>query len=293
MVRSLIIIFLAIICGTAAAVGMNQVFRQTATDNAQTAVPTKIVIVASQRIARGTALTKDMVTEVEWPETLLPDDVLSSVDDAVGRVAMSTIQSREPVFASKLTKENGEGFIASIIKPGMRAYSIETKGPSASVAGFVRPRDRVDVLVNVRGNSNDETGGGYTATLLQSVEIIAIDRMLDPDADPLKMVEMWTKGNNLTSVTLEVTPEQASLLSLGQDYGDLSLSLRRMGDTGETKMTATTMRDIRSLETGVSSAEKPENSQSIVKNSDREPPVPTLIHTIRGNQRSVVPLHFQ
>jgi pilus assembly protein CpaB len=206
---------------------------------------------------------------------------------------MSPILPREPLFKGKLTKENGEGFIASIIKPGMRAFTIETKGPSSSVAGFVRPHDRVDVLVNVRGNQNDETGGGFTTTLLQSVEIIAIDRMLDPDADPLKMVEMWTKGNNLTSVTLEVTPDQAALLSLGQDYGDLSLSLRRMGDTDSAKITPTTMKDIRFLEPGLESPDEANRSLQIAKQSNQEPPIPTLIHTIRGSQRSVVPLHFQ
>lgn len=293
MVRSLIIIFLAIVCGTAAAVGMNQAFRRSASTQETGEVRTRTVIVASQRISRGTALTKEMLTEVEWPENLVPGEVMSSLDDAVGRVAMSTILPREPLFKGKLTKENGEGFIASIIKPGMRAYSIETKGPSASVAGFVRPGDRVDVLVNVRGNANDDTGGGFTTTLLQSVEIIAIDRMLDPDADPLKMVEMWTKGNSFTSVTLEVTPDQASLLSLGQRYGDLSLSLRRMGDMDETNATATTMTDIRLLETGQNASAGTGETPKIAKSSNPEPPKLGTIHAIRGSQRSVVPLQFQ
>ncbi len=292
MVRSLIIIFLSIVCGTAAAVGMNQVFRRNTSTMETVKIPTRIVIVASERISRGTSLTKEMVSEVDWPEDLLPAEVMTSVDDVVGRVAMSTILPREPLFMGKLTEEHGEGFIASIIKPGMRAYSIETKGPSASVAGFVRPGDRVDVLVNVSGNANDDTGGGFTTTLLQSVEIVAIDRMLDPDADPLKMVEMWTKGNNFTSVTLLVTPDQAALLSLGQDYGDLSLSLRRMGDTEQANISPMTMKGIRLLETGQVVPDS-EVSPTIDKRPDREAPALTLIHTIRGSQRAVVPLHFQ
>jgi pilus assembly protein CpaB len=275
---------------------MNHAFQGSATPAEAAEIPTKSVVVAAQRISRGTQLTTEMVKEVDWPETLTPGEVLNSVDDAVGRVAMSTVMPGEPLFKSKLSKENGEGFIGTIIKPGMRAYTIQTKGPSATVAGLVRPQDQVDVLVNIRGTTNDETGGGSSTTLLQSVEILAIDQMLDPNPDPLKMLEMWTKGNNFTSVTLEVTPAQASLLALGQSYGELSLSLRRLGDSQEMETLPATIRDIRLLElTGQPSAgevgpnKMPANP--IAKNAP--PPRPTFIHTLRGSESGRINLLIQ
>ena len=84
-----------------------------------------------------------------------------------------------------------------------------------SVAGFVRPGDKVDVLLNLRGTSQDETGGGSTLTLLQSAEILAIDDIMDIDD---AVIQMWIK-DGVKSVTLLVTPEQAMLVSLGQAAG--------------------------------------------------------------------------
>ena len=63
-----------------------------------------------------------------------------------------------------------------------------------SVAGFILPGNKVDVLLNLRGNANDETGGGSTTTLLQSIEILAVDQRLDAPAD--------NKVNPRTSVRL-------------------------------------------------------------------------------------------
>jgi Flp pilus assembly protein CpaB len=86
------------------------------------------------------------------------------------------------------------------------------------------------VILSIQTNVNDETGGGTSTTLLQNVEILAIDQQLEPPAanvaDP-----------GLTTVTLLVTQRQASLLGLGMKAGVLSLALRNPedGDMAETE----------------------------------------------------------
>lgn len=299
MLRSLLILSLALICGAAAAVGVNQTLRnQSAESNADT--ETQTVIVSTQRINRGQKLTSSMVREVEWPATLVPAGTLVSVDKAVGRVALAAILPGEPLFADKLTDSSGKGFIASIVKPGMRAYTIQAKGPSSSVAGFVRPKDRVDVLVNLRGTNTDETGGGSTTTLLQSVEILAIDQILDPDVNTMQMLEMWAKGDNLTSVTLEVTPRQAELLALGQSKGELSLALRNATDEEVVESFPATLNEIRALEfvtsASVESSEDESSAVQPVKRPNKDeipPPPPTYIHTLRGSQVGRIELTYQ
>ena len=64
------------------------------------------------------------------------------------------------------------------------------------------------------------TGGGSTTTLLQNVEILAVDQKVDGPADNK------VDSTNLRSVTLLVTPDQAAKLSLGQSKGTLHLTLR-------------------------------------------------------------------
>lgn len=306
MVRSLIMIALAVVCGAAAAIGVNQSVQSNKpkTD----IVERKTILVAAQRIGRGEEATATNLKEVKWPVDLIPLGTIESKNDALGRVALAAILPGEPIFSGKLTDLSGKGFFASIIKPGMRAYTIQTRGPSSSVAGFVRPKDKVDILVNLRGTNNDQSGGGSTTTLLQSVEILAIDQILDPDVNTMQMLEMWAKGDNLASVTLEVTPEQASLLALGQAYGELSLALRNSGDEITVESIPATLSDIRELEyaaLGIKTdgddqedSEADETTQAVPTSTkpamtlkrDKEepppppPPPPTYIHTLRGSQ---------
>ena len=131
MVRSILIISLAIVCGAAAAIGVNQALRQKPEEAPVTTIATEPVLVAVRRIGRGEVLAPEMIREVQWPADLVPTaDLVESADDAVDRVVLSSMMEGEPLFASKLTSESGEGFIASIIKPGRRAYTIQTRGPS-------------------------------------------------------------------------------------------------------------------------------------------------------------------
>ena len=303
MVRSLIVIALAIVCGAAAAVGVNQFLSRQAQAQANRNVEATPVLVAKRTVARGEMLSAEMVETVQWPAGMVPPGAVTKTEGAVGHTAVTTIMAGEPIFTAMLTDGAGTNFVSSIVKPGMRAYTIRTKGPSSSVAGFVRPGDRVDVLLTLRGGTNDETGGGSSTTLLQSVEILAIDQILDSNADTMKMLEMWAKGDEFTSVTLQVTPEQASLLFLGQSNGELSLALRNSEDTAEVTASPATIRQIRYLQLGPES----EDDAGTVSESDDAavavaPPTPlpdvpgatqlnpdearpeSYIHTLRGNQ---------
>ena len=222
MYRSLIVIVLAIVCGLSAAIGVNQLTPPPAPQD----VGTTPVFVASQSIGRGKKIEVEDVKSVDWPTDLVPDGIASQPSEIVGRSALAAIAAGEPIFRSKVSDSSGRDFISNSIEPGMRACTIQTSGPSASVAGFVRPDDHVDVLLNLRGSSGDETGGGTALTLLQNIQILATDDNLAiNDSAALKL---WKEG--VKSVTLLVTPEQALQLSLGQAAGTLSLALRNSDD---------------------------------------------------------------
>lgn len=309
MVRSLIIIALAIVCGAAAAIGV----LRSQPKSQSVDIVRKPVYVASRRIARGERIRPEMIRKVDWPEIPGEDvgsedgglraDVIRNQEDALDRVALATIMSGEPLFDAKLADEKGEGFIASSIETNMRAKTIETRGPAASVAGFVRPEDRVDVLLNIRGNAGDNTGGSISTTLLQNVKVVAIDQVLDPEVDTMQMLEKWAKGDEPTSVTLEVTPAQALLLDVGENYGDLSLSLRRLGDARDIPTPPATIQDIQALRQYLERADQMDR-QSRTPGSEppaepsglaglpewAPPPRPTFIQAIRGSTSSRIEL---
>jgi pilus assembly protein CpaB len=169
----------------------------------------------------------------------LPDGAVTKPEDAVDRAAMVPMVAAEPLLDAKLaSKESGRG-LAALIPKGMRAYTIQAAKVASNVAGFVLPGNHVDVLLNLRGKPNDETGGGSTTTLLQAVEILAVDQQLDAPADNK------VDPKDLRSVTLLVTADQAAKLDLGQNMGQLTLSLRNPEDKQEAVARPALLTDIR------------------------------------------------
>lgn len=230
--RSILVIVLALSCGTSAAFGVSLLRgRQTASPREATAP----VVVAAAGMPRGRMVTADMLRIQKWPEDLVPPGALAQVQDAVDRAVTAPILPGEPLLEGKLaSRESGRG-LAALVPPGMRAYTIQTSRIASNVAGFILPGNRVDVLLTLRGGAADTTGGGSATTLLQAVEVLAVDQRLDAPA------ENRVDPKQLSSVTLLVTPDQAALLDLGQNMGILTLSLRNPEDLAESKTQPATL----------------------------------------------------
>jgi pilus assembly protein CpaB len=276
--RAIWVLVLAIICGGSAAVGMSRL-RQS---GPSMPVETVSVLVAQRDIPRGSMLTAEMVESRDWPRSLLPKKVLKSVDDVVGRAAAVPIVAGDLVTEGKLASRDAGRGVAALIPSGMRAYTIQTSKAASNVAGFVMPGNRVDVLLSLHSFQNDGTGGGSTTTLLQAVEILAVDQRLDAPA------ENKVDPKDLQSVTLLVSPRQASLLDLGQSLGQLTLSLRNLEDKAEVTTGPATLAMLRPHQERAASnspvANAFEKLLPTANGSSRPQPRITTIHTLRGNQ---------
>jgi len=176
------------------------------------------VVVAVVDLQRGASITPEEVKIKEFPRDLVPAGALSKLEDAVNRVIFVPLTKDEPVLESKLAPKGSGRGVSALIPPGMRAYTVKVPDVAQGVAGFILPGNRVDVLLSLGEISGtNATGGGSTITLLQNVEILAVDQKMDAPSD--KKVD--TK--DLRSVTLLVTPQQANRLDLGQIKGMLDL----------------------------------------------------------------------
>ena len=156
-----------------------------------------------------------------------------------GRTILASVQAGEPLLNTKLADRDAGRGLAALVPEGMRAVTIQTSRVASNVAGFVLPGNRVDVLLTLRGGNHDATGGGSSTTLLQAVEILAVDQRLDAPT------ENRVDPKLLRSVTLLVTPDQAGLLDLGQNMGTLSLSLRNPEDLAEAQTDPATVNLLR------------------------------------------------
>ncbi|NLF69398.1 MAG: Flp pilus assembly protein CpaB [Candidatus Anammoximicrobium sp.] len=288
--RTIAVVFLALLCGASLAIGV----MRANPGNAKGRVPmeaTVPVVVAAADIARGKMVVAQDLALREWPKDLAPPGALSEVQAAVERAAIGQLVPGEPVLESKLAPRNAGRGLAALIPEGMRAYTIQTSRVASNVAGFILPGNKVDVLLNLKGTNRgeDRTGGGSTTTLLQAVEVLAVDQILESPE------ENKVDPKQSSSVTLLVTPDQAAKLDLGQNMGILTLSLRNPDDSAPADTepaTITQIRYLQGLPKDVPDGEprRPPEPLATVPEISRtaEPPRPKWIVCLRGSHRGRV-----
>lgn len=179
------------------------------------------------------------VAVCQWPKGLAPANALRKIEDAVERAVAGQVIKGELILDPKLAVKGAGRGLEALVPPGMRAFTVMASKAGSNVAGFVLPGNKVDVLLNMKGGRGDESGGGSTTTLLQAIEVLAVDQRLEAPAEN----KVDPKG--LTSVTLVVTPDQANLLDLGQNMGILTLSLRNPTDKSDAYPEPATVATIR------------------------------------------------
>ena len=185
-------------------------------------VPTVDVFVATRQLKYGETLKEDAVRAVKWPVDALPEgafqerDVLFPPDLVEKRYVLRTMEKDEAILMVKVTEPGETASINSLIKTGMRAFTIPVDATSG-VSGFVRPGDRVDVYWtgSLRGIA-DSSEGDVTKLIEAGVKVIAIDQSVSSE------IEL---GNIARTVTVEVSPAQAGALTQARTSGRLSLSL--------------------------------------------------------------------
>jgi pilus assembly protein CpaB len=284
--RTGLIVVLAVVFGVSAAAGVN-ILRSAPSAQVET-VP---VVVAAADIPRFTTLSAEALTTREFPRAFVPAGAYSRVDDILDRVTDTALFAGEPVVGPKLSDKGAGRGMAAVIPLGMRAVTIQTPNVAAGVAGFILPGNKVDVLLTVRGIGPLDPTGGTTTTLLQNVEILAVDQRVDvPAANKVDVKE-------LRSVTLLVTPDQASKVDLGQNLGTLHLSLRNPQDKEPGSTRPSTLADLRFFQgkpwdervkslletaTKLVAAQPVEKEKPAAPTKAAPPPPPTKIRTLRG-----------
>jgi pilus assembly protein CpaB len=186
--------------------------------------------VARNEIKRGQILKPDDMVWQVWPEGGVDKSYVMmggtrTPDSFAGWVARNPISGGEPITESKIVAPGNRGFLAAVLRPGMRAASVQLTATSG-ISGFVFPGDQVDVLITYTVTSEpDKTGNTPTVdhrvaeTILHDIRVVAIDQKLEQK--PGEVVVGHT-------ATLEVTPKQGEIIALASEMGKLSLTLRSL-----------------------------------------------------------------
>lgn len=191
------------------------------------------VLVASGSVKVGENVTDANFKWQEWPK----DSVFSgaiiregkkSVSELVQGKVRRDMNAGEPLLKSSLTAAGKGNVLAAAMEPGMRAMAIKVSAESM-VGGFISPGDKVDVIlsyqIRLSGEEADSAAGKVdrhaSQTILENVNVLAIDQNSSKSDDKAKVGR---------TVTLEVDAAGAEKLVLASEMGDLSLSLRALGD---------------------------------------------------------------
>ena len=228
------------------------------------------VVIAAGDIQVGAKIEDKDVKVVRFPSGDLPPSCFHLKSSVVGRGVVLPIAKGEFVLPLKLAGENAGYGLPSLIPPGMRAVSVRVN-EVVSVAGFVLPGTRVDVLLtgNPSGASEQQT-----TTVLENVAVIATGQRLERNAagDP----------QSTPVITLLVSPDDAQKLTLASTQGRIQLALRNPLDTKQQDLAS--MRT-NSLYKNVS-APMPVVRERHKRKTVQLPPAPDLytVEVIRGNK---------
>jgi len=232
----------------------------------------KRVIAAAATLQPGVPLAAENLTEVNWPANVPLEGLIDKKEDAIGRVLILPVEANEPVLKHDLAP-NGSYGLAAKIPSGMRATSIKTN-EVMNVSGFLFPGSRVDVLVTLRG---DNTASTTTRTVLQNVQVLATGNKTDPDPNG--------KPENVSVVTLLVTPEESEKLALAQNQaamnqGTIHFVLRNGGDSATPVTAPVDMAELAGLQR--KTEQKPAAKRNVTVKTP-EPPVYT-VETLTGGK---------
>ena len=117
--------------------------------------------------------------------------------------------------------------VAAILPSGTRAVATAIAADT-SAGGFILPNDFVDVIMVRKSDPAAGAGGGFTSeTILKNIRVLAIDQTIQED-------EEGKKTRVGQTATLELTPQQAEIITVAQQMADrLTLALRSVKDAQE------------------------------------------------------------
>lgn len=213
----------------------NQANRQV--EAAAPQVPARTIVVARQPLRYGTELGAAMLQEVAWPSESAPAGSFAKIGDVLKggrRIVLSAIEPHEPVLGVKITGPGERATLSALVKPGMKAVTIRVNDVEG-VGGFVLPGEYVDVVLT----RSIDKGQATTEIVLQNRRVLAVDQSAD---------ERATKAAVAKSVTLEVDTVEAQKVWLASTVGNLSLLLRKAGETAQVRTRKITLNDLSSPE---------------------------------------------
>ena len=234
-------------------------FSQQAPAQNTTEVP---VVVAAQELALGTAVTAEMLTSVNRPQTEAVD-TYQYPEEVVGMVVRRQVAQGQALSSADFQTNVTMPELARSLAPGLRAVAVPLSRED-SVGALLQPGDWVDALLTLEeldalnpvvmqnpSGLQPTTDGSppipyigldeyvnntSVKVVVQNVQVLAA---LPPDAPSEDEYSETTVVQPDLIAVLAVTPQQAEIIRFAQMDGNISLALRSPGDYAAGAVTTT------------------------------------------------------
>ena len=187
------------------------------------------VLVSAADLPAGLLLREADLAWRPYPEGEVPRGALrqgSPGAELSGALVRRRVAEGTVLTAADIIRSDAPGFLAAVLKPGMRAVSVPIDDVSGN-AGLIQPGDAVDLILTQRLDRSGESGGGrrndsvVSETVVENARVIAVGSSFQAtDANTN------TRSGRARTVTLEVDPRAAEAVTVSAELGSLSLALR-------------------------------------------------------------------
>ena len=217
--KTTIVLGLALVIGVVAALAANR-FLSARIDAIEARSRTAMVevVVARTDLPKGQEIGPGNVALRPIPRDYAHSNALTndSFGSAVGRKLAYNIKGGEMLLSSMLEASKPATF-SGRVGIGWRAMTVAVDEIN-SISGLLEPGDVIDLIASL-----ERKGNKLTMPLLQGVQVIATGQRLVDDP-------VTGDRKQYATVTLNVTPSQATTLIAARDGGKITALLRNPGD---------------------------------------------------------------
>lgn len=237
---SVLALVVALVCGVLAFVGARRYLAESTAavrhswEQRYSPVP---VLVAARDLPAGRRLQQVDVARRAVPSAFVPRGAFRPEDlaRAMGKPLLVPLGAGEPLVLTHLLQQS-DPTLAARLRGGARAVTVPVDEVS-SQAGLVRPGDHIDLML-----AEERTSGNgrcvLVKPLLETVKVLATGQR---QSDPSRSAEAALRGGSeeavdYSTITLDVTPEQAQQLAIALRIGELIPMLRGESDVHPTQL---------------------------------------------------------
>lgn len=203
------------------------------------------VVVPARAIARGELIAQADLTLRKIPSQYTDSNSItgSTYETAIGQRVEFDLDRGKPVLWAHLEGGQSPTFSGKV-PTGLRAMTIRVDEIN-SISGFLQPKDRIDLLLTY---GEKETKQIFP--LIQNLNVIAtgVQTFVDKHSSAQRA---------FTTITIQVTPDQAKKITLSQQVGKITAMLRNPDDESPLSSTPMNVAQALNLPMPVKVVEKP------------------------------------